>query len=242
MELLLLVGMIVAAVLIAAVAIFLFERSATRTAPADGPSKDVIEATLLQAVAAAAVAGGAGRTPRGTADAIDIGSWAEAYARRASTEERGALLERAAGIAIGTTPVIPLAQYDALLELAFGLGFHPDALARLRARYRFEYIDHAKRGRPRSADRAGAASLFRTEEPGERDRLLRTLRLKREPTRGEIVSAWRRLAAENHPDRFHGQEGEERERAAARFIEVTDACERLLILSGEGRRGRQNRP
>ena len=239
MELPLLLAMIATAVLLAAAAILLFERSPNRQVSGDPPSRDVIESTLLEAVAASAGAGGSGRAARG---AIDIGSWAEAYARRASADERRALLERAAGIAIGTTPVIPLAQYDALLELAFGLGFHPDALARLRARYRIEYVKHAKRSRPRSADRTGSASLFRTEEPGERERLLRALRLGREPSRREIVAAWRRLAAENHPDRFHGREGEERDRAAARFIEVTEACERLLILSGESGRGGQKRP
>ena len=242
MELQLLLAMIAAGVLLAAAAIFLFDRSPSREVPGGRPSRDVIESTLLEAVAAAAGAGGSVRATHETRDAIDIGSWAEAYARRASADERRALLERAAGMAIGTTAVIPLAQYDALLELAFGLGFHPDALARLRARYQFEYVDHAKRGRPRSADRAGGATLFRSEEPGERDRLLRTLGLDREPTRGEIVAAWRRLAAENHPDRFHGREGEERDRAAARFIEVTEACERLLILSGETGRKGQKRP
>jgi hypothetical protein len=239
MELPLLLAMIVAAILLAAAAIFFFERSPNRQVPADRPSREVIESALLEAVAAAAEAGSSdGVYPQRRA-AIDIGSWAEAYARRASADERRSLLERAAGIAIGTTPVIPLAQYDALLELAFGLGYHPDALARLRARYRFEYVDHAKKGRPRSADRAGGATLFRSEEPGERERLLGVLRLDREPTRGEIVAAWRRLAAESHPDRFHGLEGEERDRAAARFIELTEACERLLILSGEGGRGRK---
>jgi len=239
MELPLLLAMIATAVLLAAAAILFFERSPSRQVSGEPPSREIIEATLLEAVAASAGADVSGRAAQ---VAIDIGSWAEAYARRASADERKALLERAAGIAIGTTPVIPLAQYDALLELAFGLGFHPDALARLRARYRFEYVDHAKRGRPRSADRTGGASLFRSEEPGERERLLKALRLGREPSRREIVAAWRRLAAENHPDRFHGREGEERDRAAARFIEVTEACERLLILSGEAGRGTQQRP
>jgi hypothetical protein len=233
--------MIVAAVLLAAAAIVLFERSSDRQVASDRPSRDVIESALLEAVAAAAGAGSVDRARSETPDRIDIGSWAEAYARRATADERKALLERAAGIAVGTTPMIPLAQYDALLELAFGLGFHPDALARLRARYRFEYVDHARAGRPRTADRAGASTLFRSEEPGERERLLRILRLGcSEPTRGEIVAAWRRLAAENHPDRFHGREGE-RNRAATRFIEVTDACERLLILSGDSGRGGRKR-
>ncbi|MFN2441726.1 MAG: DnaJ family molecular chaperone [Thermoanaerobaculia bacterium] len=234
MELPLLLAMLTAAVLLAAGALFRFERS-PKERFAERPARDQIEAALLEAVASAP--GG----PLAPQEMIDISNWAQAYARVASLEERRALLERAAGIAVGASAIIPLAQYDALLELAFGLGFHPDALARLRARYRFDYIDHAERGRPRRADRAEGATLFRSEEPGERERLRKTLGLDDEPSPREIVAAWRRLAAENHPDRFHGRTGEERERAAARFIEVTEACERLLMLSGEGGRTGRNR-
>src|SRR5712691_8694048 len=127
---------------------------------------------------------------------IDITSWGESYARIATPEQRGFLLEAAVQlIATRTTPV-PLPQYSALLDLSFALGFHTDALAKLRERYHFEYVDHAKNARPREADRAGgAAPLFVREQrdPGE---WLRVLGIEGEPTRQGIISAYRRLASQ----------------------------------------------
>jgi hypothetical protein len=160
---------------------------------------------------------------------IDVANWADSYARAASPQQRLALLESAVRLVAGATAPIPLRQYAALLDLSFGLGFHTDALARLRETYGFEYVDHAKDARPRSADRGGGgAPLFeRTRRPNAE--LLRILGLTGEVSRQEISAAYRRLVAQHHPDRFHGAPAEERDAAAARFIELTRAYEELLL-------------
>ena len=124
---------------------------------------------------------------------------------------------------------IPLVQYVALLDLSFSLGFRTDALARLRERHPFEYIDHAMAGRPREADRSGRQTL--SARGRDRTELLRLLELDGDPPRQSIVAAYRRVAARHHPDRFHEASEREREEAASRFIEVTRAYEELLAGS-----------
>jgi hypothetical protein len=159
---------------------------------------------------------------------IDVASWAETYARAATPPQRHALLESAVKLVASHTGPIPLRQYAALLDLSFGLGFHTDALARLRETYGFQYVDHAKEARPRSADRGGGgAPLFERSQRAQPE-LLGLLGLSGEPTRQEVGAAYRKLAAQHHPDRFHGASLEEQNAAAARFIELTRAYEELL--------------
>jgi hypothetical protein len=160
--------------------------------------------------------------------AIDVTTWAQRYAQMATATQRAWLLESAVQVAIAEATTLSLHQYAALLDLSFGLGFHTDALARLREQYRFEYIDPAKAGRPREADRAGGATALFVRERIDRAELLRTLRLEGDPTRPEIITAYRRIVAEIHPDRVHDAEEGVRDAAAARFIEVTRAYEALL--------------
>jgi hypothetical protein len=159
---------------------------------------------------------------------IDVGNWAESYARVASPEQRASLLETAVQLVAGAGPV-PLRQYAALLDLSFGLGFQTDALARLRERYGFEYVDHAKDARPRSADRGGGGAPLFVRPQQDRLVLLRVLGISGEPTRQELSAAYRRLVAQHHPDRYHGAPADARNEAAARFIEITRAYEELLI-------------
>lgn len=160
---------------------------------------------------------------------IDVTNWAETYARAATQEQRHTLLETAVQLVAARTGPIPLRQYAALLDLSFGLGFHTDALARLRETYGFEYVDHAKDARPRSADRGGGgAPLFARAAPRARPELLGILGLSGVATRQEISAAYRKLVAQHHPDRFHGASDEDRNAAASRFIELTRAYEELL--------------
>ncbi|HVR43325.1 MAG TPA: J domain-containing protein [Thermoanaerobaculia bacterium] len=205
------------------------------------PVRGEIGVSILHHIAAA---GGAGpeaasrlvrdhSSHRGVVErGIDLRNWAEAYARATDEQGRHELLESGVRIAVAMHPAIPLRQYNALLDLSFALGFHPDAMARLRARYRFEYVDYAKASRPREADRSGgAAPLFdRRTSAADRDALLQVLGLSGECDRPRVVSAYRRLAARHHPDRFHHAGPAEREAAARRFIEITEAYERLLIV------------
>ena len=160
---------------------------------------------------------------------IDVPTWAERYAQIATPEQRAWLLETAVQLAVGHTPLIALRQYAALLDLSFALGFHTDALARLRERYHFDYIDPARAGRPREADRAGGGAPLFARERADRAELLRMLGLTGEPSRQEIITAYRRIVAEVHPDRVHDAAAEVREAAAARFIEITRAYEALLV-------------
>ena len=163
--------------------------------------------------------------------AIDVASWAEVYARSATGEQRRDLLEMAVRLAAAPGRPIPLRQYTALLDLSFGLGFQTDALARLREHYGFEYIDHAKDARPRDADRAGGATTtFFVREDTDVKECLRVLEIEGSPTRPKIISAYRRLVSQHHPDRFFGASESERERAAARFIEITRAYEKLIAI------------
>jgi hypothetical protein len=162
---------------------------------------------------------------------IDIANWAETFARIANAAQRAWLLETAVQLIAARNATVPLRQYSALLDLSFSLGFHTDALAKLRERYGFDYVDHAKNARPRDADRIGGSTpLFVREERREPRELLRVLEIDEPPTRQLIISSYRRLAAQHHPDRFHGRPEAEQAAAAARFIELTRAYETLLAL------------
>jgi DnaJ domain len=162
---------------------------------------------------------------------IDVANWAEAYARHATPQQRRELLEIAVQLVAAQSPV-PVRQYAALLDLSFGLGFQTDALARLRELYGFEYIDHAKDARPRSADRAGGGAPLFVRQTRPREELLQLFGLSGTPTRQELSAAYRRLVAQHHPDRFHGAPAEAQSDAAARFIEITQAYEELLRTTG----------
>jgi hypothetical protein len=161
---------------------------------------------------------------------IDVASWAESYARYATPRQRENLLEIAVRLVAKSSRPVPVLQYCALLDLSFGLGFQTSALARLREEYGFEYVDHAKDARPRSADRGGGATpLFVREEINPRE-LLRVLEIEGNPDRQTIISAYRKLAARYHPDKISDRSEGAQERAAARFIDITRAYERLLAM------------
>jgi hypothetical protein len=160
---------------------------------------------------------------------IDIGNWAEAYARVATKEQRAGLLEQAVQLVASRERPVPLRQYSALLDLSFGLGFQTDALARLRTQYGFDYVDHAKDGRPKEADRGGASGPLYERPQRPAAELLRTLGLSGAPSRQELTAAYRKLVAQHHPDRFHNQSESARREAAGRFIEITRAYEELLL-------------
>jgi hypothetical protein len=161
---------------------------------------------------------------------IDIGNWAERFAQIASPEQRAWLLEAAVQLVADRTTPVPLRQYTALLDLTFALGFQTDALAKLRQQYGFEYIDHAKDARPREADRAGGATPLFVRESREAEELLRMLGMEGPATRQAIIVAYRKLAAQHHPDRFFAETAEVQSAAAARFIEITRAYEALLAI------------
>jgi len=160
----------------------------------------------------------------------DISTWGDAFRRRSPGARRD-LLERAVRIAVALNTTLPLEQYNGLLDLSFALGFQTDALARLRARYRFEYVDYAKAGRPREADRGGRQTFF-ARKPVDREVCLRALGLDGEPSRELLISTYRRLAAKHHPDHHHEKGLEEQEAESRRFIEVTEAYEDLMSLIG----------
>jgi hypothetical protein len=163
---------------------------------------------------------------------IDIANWAETFASIASAAQRAWLLETAVQLIAGRGAPVPLRQYSALLDLSFALGFQTDALAKLRERYGFEYIDHAKNARPREADRGGGAPLFVRDRRDEQELLL-VLEIAGSPSRQIIISAYRKLAARHHPDRYHDAPDGIRSEAAAKFIEITRAYEALLARHRE---------
>jgi transposase len=232
-------GGALAAFVLAAMAIARRENAPREALP---PQRDSVAASLLVQILTAGgtaadealreVRRGAGLAAPVTRG-IDVTNWAEAYARAATRQQRFSLLEAAVQLVAARSGPMPLRQYAALLDLSFGLGFHTDALARLRETYGFEYVDHAKDARPRSADRGGGgAPLFARAARG-RPELLGILGLSGEVTRQEISAAYRRLVAQHHPDRFHAASAEEQNAAATRFIELTRAYEELLLTIGD---------
>ena len=244
MELLAIAVMVVlggglAAFVAGAMALAKKEREHAGEAP-QPPQRDSIAASLLYHVLASGGAGaddalrqirrGAGLAAPVTRG-IDVANWAETYARHSSAEQRRGLLELAVQLVAERSPV-PVRQYAALLDLSFGLGFQTDALARLRELYGFEYIDHAKDARPRSADRSGGGAPLFVRETKPRAELLAMFGLNGTPSRQEVSAAYRRLVAQHHPDRFHGATAEAQSEAAARFIEITRAYEELIRISG----------
>ena len=244
MELLAIAVMVVmggglAAFVAGAMALARREREHAGEAP-QPPQRDSVAASLLFHVLSAGgsskddalrqIRRGAGLAAPVT-QGIDVMNWAETYARHATPEQRRQLLEMAVQLVAERSPV-PVRQYAALLDLSFGLGFQTDALARLRELYGFEYIDHAKDARPRSADRAGGGAPLYARETQPREELLRLFGLSGTPTRQELSAAYRRLGAQHHPDRFHGATAEAQSDAAARFIEITRAYEELMRTSG----------
>jgi len=169
----------------------------------------------------------------GPFDSIDPGAWASSFRRRADRESCRNLLENAVKTSVAVTQVIPLIQYNALLDLSFVLGFQTDALARLRARYRFNHIDYARDRRPRDAEESGRQVFYR-RNPDEIKSFLTELGLTELGERSELISAYRLLAGEVHPDRFHDASEEERSAAADRFIRLTEAYEGLLAEMTRG--------
>jgi hypothetical protein len=161
---------------------------------------------------------------------IDVASWSERYARLASPEQRAWLLETAVQLVSSTGRPVPLRQYAVLLDLSFSLGFQTDALAKLRERYAFDYVDHAKDARPRSADRAGGSVPLFVRGSSDTTSLLRILGLEHDANRQAIISAYRRLASQIHPDRVHSESESVQSEAAAKFIEITRAYETLMSI------------
>jgi len=167
-------------------------------------------------------------------DGIDVANWAERFAHIAAPAQRHWLLEKAVQLIAARPSPVPLRQYTALLDLSFALGFHTDALAKLRERYGFEYVDPARDARPAEADRKGGATALFVRETRSRRELLRVLEIEEtSATRQTIISAYRKLAAQHHPDRVHAQSAEAQSQAAARFIEITRAYEALLAAERE---------
>jgi len=161
---------------------------------------------------------------------VDVGSWAERFAQIASPDQRAWLLDAAVQLLAGRATPVSLRQYTALLDLNFGLGFQTDALAKLRRQYPFDYVDHAKDARPREADRAGGATPLFVRETRDAEELLRILGIDGPASRAVIIGAYRKLAAQHHPDRFFAESAEVQSAAAARFIEITRAYEALLAI------------
>src|SRR5438132_2645555 len=154
---------------------------------------------------------------------IDVTNWGERYAQLSTPEQRAWLLQTAVELVSGRGRPLPLRQYTALLDLNFALGFQTDALAKLREQYGFEYVDHAKDGRPREADRVGGAAPLYARENVDPAPLLRLLGIEGPGSRQAVISAYRRLAAQHHPDRVFGEPERVQTEAAARFIEITRA-------------------
>jgi hypothetical protein len=161
---------------------------------------------------------------------IDIASWTERYARLANAEQRQWLLETAVKLVAATGRPVPLRQYAHLLDISFSLGFQTDALAKLREQYHFDYVDHAKDARPREADRGGGAMPLFVRGTADTATLLKTLGLEGNADRHGIISAYRRLAAQHHPDKVYTAGPEVQSDAAARFIEITRAYEALMAI------------
>jgi DnaJ domain len=161
---------------------------------------------------------------------IDITSWTERYAKLATPEQRAWLLDIAVRLIANRTTPVPLRQYSALLDLSFALGFQTDALAKLRDTYGFDYVDHAKNARPASADRGGVSTPLYSRDERQPAELLRILEVEAPASRAIVIAAYRRLAAQHHPDKVFGESADVQNAAAAHFIEITRAYEALLAL------------
>jgi DnaJ-like protein len=161
---------------------------------------------------------------------IDVASWTARYAQLSSPEQRAWLLETAVKLVAVTDRPVPLRQYATLLDLNFSLGFQTDALAKLREQYGFDYVDHAKDGRPRDADRVGGALPLFVRGSNDTTALLRVLGLEGTADRQAIITAYRRLAAQHHPDKVFGKSETVQSQAAAKFIEITRAYETLMAI------------
>jgi hypothetical protein len=161
---------------------------------------------------------------------IDVTTWGSRFAELSTREERERLLATAVSLACEGGRTLPLMQYVSLLDLSFALGFRTDALARLRERFGFDYIDHARMGRTADAERTRVSFERAGMGKGE---LLRTLGIEGEPTRQELIAAYHRLATLHHPDRFHAAGQMEQDAAALRFIEISQAYESLLAIYRE---------
>jgi DnaJ-domain-containing protein 1 len=161
---------------------------------------------------------------------IDIASWTERYGRLANADQRQWLLETAVKLVAAPGRPVPLHQYAELLDISFSLGFQTDALAKLRERYDFDYVDHAKDARPREADRAGGATPLFVRGPADAAMLLKTLGIEGTANRHAIITAYRKLAAQHHPDKVYTERPEVQSDAAARFIEITRAYEALMAI------------
>lgn len=161
---------------------------------------------------------------------IDVASWTARYAQLASAGQRNWLLEKAVQLVAAVGRPVPLRQYAALLDLNFSLGFQTDALAKLREKYGFDYVDHAKDGRPREADRGGGAMPLFVRGSSDTTALLRVLGLEGTADRQAIITAYRRLAAQHHPDKVFGESDAIQSQAAAKFIEITRAYETLMAI------------
>jgi DnaJ domain len=161
---------------------------------------------------------------------IDIASWTEHYARLANVEQRHWLLETAVKLVAAPGRPVPLRQYADLLDISFSLGFQTDALAKLREQYDFDYVDHAKDARPREADRGGGAMPLFVRGSADTVKLLKTLGIEGSANRHVIISAYRRLAAQYHPDKVYTAGPDVQSDAAARFIEITRAYEALMAI------------
>ncbi|HEY2322392.1 MAG TPA: J domain-containing protein [Thermoanaerobaculia bacterium] len=163
---------------------------------------------------------------------IDVATWAERFALHSTPHQRVQLLDVAVQLVAVPGRPIPLLQYADLLDLSFALGFQTDALARLREQYGFDYVDHAKAGRPRAADRVGSTAFFVRDNREPRE-WLTVLGMEGTPSRQQIIAAYRKLAALHHPDKFHEADDGIRSNAAMRFIEITRAYEALLAIYKE---------
>src|SRR5438552_4195293 len=75
----------------------------------------------------------------------------------------------------------------------------------------------------------GAMTLFARADTDTAS-LLQILGIEGPASRQVIISAYRKLAAQHHPDRVHGAPEQIQSDAAARFIEVTRAYETLMAI------------
>lgn len=166
-------------------------------------------------------------------NAIDLTSWAGAYGNVASPEARKELLAKCVEGSLLSGRVICSKQFHQIQDLAFSFGFHADEIHRLRDRYGFDYVDYAKERRPREADRSGGATSMFRRQCEDQSEDLALLGFEAMPSRSALVSAYRRLVLENHPDRLHVDGAPGEEEAARRFIAITSAYERLLSRLAE---------